>query len=405
MTETASAGKPRLLVLTSTYPRWKGDPEPGFVHELSRRLIDAFEVTVLAPHAAGAAPEEMLEGVRVLRFRYAPARWETLVNDGGIVANLKQRPAKYLLLPFFFLGQMYAAWRLIRRWRPHAVHAHWLVPQGFLATLLRKLAGAPPFLVTSHGADLYALRSPPLPAIKRWVARNAAGITVVSHAMKDELDRIGIDASRAEVRSMGVDLKDGFTPDASVVRESESLLFVGRLVEKKGLRHMIAAMPQLLQHRPGLRLRVAGFGPEEAALRAQAAKLDLGESVQFLGPVPQAELPALYRQATLFVAPFVEAASGDQEGLGLVMIEAAGCGCPVIASDLPAVRDVLEERVVPGDPVALAEGILGFLALDAEARQDKADAMRQRLIERFDWQSVAKGYARSLAVVAGRNER
>ena len=68
-------------------------------------------------------------------------------------------------------------------------------------------------------------------------------------------------------------------------------------------------------------------------------------------------------------------------------------------------RDVLEERVVPGDPVALAEGILGFLALDAEARQDKADALRQRLIERFDWESVAKGYARSLAVVAGRNER
>lgn len=397
MTETAPAGKPRLLVLTSTYPRWKGDPEPGFVHELSRRLAEWFDVTVLAPHAFGAATEESLDGVRVRRFRYAPARWETLVNDGGIVANLKQNPAKYLMLPFFFLRQWFAAWRLIRRWRPQVVHAHWLIPQGFLATLLRRFCGGPPFLVTSHGADLYALRSPPLPAIKRWVARNAAGITVVSHAMKDELDRLGIDSSRAEVRSMGVDLRAGFTPDAETPRDEESLLFVGRLVEKKGLRHLIAAMPRMLRQRPGLGLRVAGFGPEEAALRAQADELGLGSSVQFLGPIPQTELPALYRRASLFVAPFVEAASGDQEGLGLVMIEAAGCGCPVIASDLPAVRDVLDERVPPGDPDALAAGILAFLEQDGDARRRKAEALRQRLLHRFDWTKVAQGYSETLS--------
>lgn len=397
MSETAATGKPRLLVLTSTYPRWKGDPEPGFVHELSRRLTESFDVVVLAPHAAGAAREESLDGVRVRRFRYAPTAWETLVNDGGIVANLKQSPVKYLLLPFFFLGQLFATWRLVRRWRPQVVHAHWLVPQGFLAALLRRFGGGPPFLVTSHGADLYALRSAPLPAVKRWVARNAAGLTVVSHAMKDELDRIGIDGSRAEVRSMGVDLKGGFTPDETIARDGESLLFVGRLVEKKGLRHLVAAMPLMLRQRPGLRLRVAGFGPEEYALRAQAAELALADSVQFLGPVAQADLPALYRRASLFVAPFVEAASGDQEGLGLVMIEAAGCGCPVIASDLPAVRDVLDERVPPGDPAALARGILDFLQRSPESRQSKADALRQRLLARFDWAQVAQGYAQALS--------
>lgn len=405
MTETALAGKPRLLVLTSTYPRWKGDPEPGFVHELSRRLAESFDVTVLAPHAAGAAAEEWLDGVRVRRFRYTPARWETLVNDGGIVANLKRNPGKYLLLPFFFVGQSIAAWRLVRRWRPQAVHAHWLVPQGLLAAWLRRFCGGPPFLVTSHGADLYALRSPPLQAIKRWVARNAAGITVVSHAMKDELDRLGIDSSRAEVRSMGVDLRTGFTPDAGTLREEESLLFVGRLVEKKGLRHLIAAMPLMLRQRPGLSLQVAGFGPEEAALRTQASELGLGSSVRFLGAVPQSELPALYRRASLFVAPFVEAASGDQEGLGLVMIEAAGCGCPVIASDLPAVRDVLDERVPPGDPEALAMGILAFLEQDMEARRRKAEALRQRLLHRFDWTHVAQGYSETLSRLMTESER
>jgi glycosyltransferase involved in cell wall biosynthesis len=405
MIEKTSIGKPRLLVLTSTYPRWKGDPEPGFVHELSRRLCESFEVVVLAPHAASAAVEEVLDGVRVVRFRYAPERWEKLVNDGGIVANLRKYPAKYLLLPLFCFGQLFAALRMLHRWRPKIVHAHWLLPQGLTAAIARRLLGGPPFLVTSHGADLYALRTPPLPTIKRWVADGAGGITVVSHSMKVELERIGIDASMTDVQSMGVDLTTLFKPDPAVLREDDSLLFVGRLVEKKGLRHLIAAMPKMLRHRSGLRLRVAGFGPEEEVLRAQCLALGLEDTVQFLGPVAQAELPMLYRRASVFVAPFVEAASGDQEGLGLVMIEAAGCGCPVIASDLPAVRDVLDDRVPPGDPDALASAVLSLLAESADVRQAKAEALRQRLLAQFDWHAVAERYAQVLSRIGSESTR
>src|SRR5690606_35496267 len=79
--------RPRLLVLTSTYPRGDGDPEPGFVHELARRLVGRFQVTVVCPHAVGAATREDMDGVHVVRYRYAPERWETLVNDGGIVRS------------------------------------------------------------------------------------------------------------------------------------------------------------------------------------------------------------------------------------------------------------------------------------------------------------------------------
>ena len=80
-----------LLVLASTYPRWAGDPEPSFVHELARRMGTEFRVIVVCPHAMGAKQKELLDGVEVVRYRYAPERWETLVNDGGIVANLKAR--------------------------------------------------------------------------------------------------------------------------------------------------------------------------------------------------------------------------------------------------------------------------------------------------------------------------
>src|SRR5690606_6282774 len=95
----AGAGTPTLLVLTSTYPRWAGDPEPGFVHELAKRLTDRFRVIVLGPHAPGAKTAEVLDGVEVIRYRYAPERMETLVNDGGIITNLRRSRWKYLLVP------------------------------------------------------------------------------------------------------------------------------------------------------------------------------------------------------------------------------------------------------------------------------------------------------------------
>lgn len=400
--------RPRLLVLTSTYPRWAGDPEPGFVHELARRLVGRFQVTVVCPHAVGAATREDMDGVHVVRYRYAPERWETLVNDGGIVANLRRNRWKLLLLPGFLLGQLLTAWRILRTSGADVVHAHWLVPQGLVAVTLRMLGrGRPPFVVTSHGADLYALRGRAWDVVKRFVAGRASAVTVVSSAMKDQLAKLGVPGGKVMVQSMGVDLSERFTPDPSVPRSSREILFVGRLVEKKGVRHLLDAMPAVLEEIPDARLTIAGFGPEEAALREQVSRLGLDGSVRFLGAVRQAELPGLYRRAALFVAPFVQASTGDQEGLGLVLVEAIGCGCPVLAGGVPAVADVLGQLaasniVDPADTAMLARRMVEIIS-GQEAVRERAQRLRQLIVERFDWRYVAGRYV-SLLVNACRRE-
>ena len=399
-----AAEKPTLLVLTSTYPRWAGDPEPGFVHELARRLTDRFRVIVLGPHAPGAKTHEVLDGVEVIRYRYAPQRLETLVNDGGIVTNLRLARWKLLLVPGFVLAQAWRAWRLVRTRNIDVLHAHWLLPQGLIAALLQGLPGRKvPFVVTSHGADLFALKGRMLQWLKRLVIRRSCAVTVVSEAMRQRVREIAPDAARVRVQPMGVDLRHRFVPDPATVRARDELLFVGRLVEKKGLRHLLDAMPAVIARRPGTRLRIAGFGPEEAALRHQVERLELAGNVELLGAVPQAELPALYRRATVFVAPFVQAGSGDQEGLGLVLVEAAGCGCPVLAGDVPAVRDVLGDAsslaVDPRQQTKLADAIVDLLAHPQRAYA-QVEALRANLIGRFDWHNVADGYAEVLA--AGR---
>ncbi|MEF9977303.1 MAG: glycosyltransferase [Thermomonas sp.] len=396
----------RLLVLASTYPRWAGDPEPGFVHELARRLSDHFEVLALVPHAPGALVRERLDGVEIIRYRYAPERFERLVNDGGIVANLKRSPWKYLLLPGFALAQLWMAWRLARARGIDVVHAHWLLPQGLIAILLQWLPGPRvPCLITSHGADLYALKGRPMDVLKRFVARRASALTVVSGAMREELSRIGVDRETVRVQSMGVDLRARFTPDPAVSRSGDELLFVGRLVEKKGLRYLIDSLPSVLDARPTAFLTVAGFGPEETELRKRVEALGLGDKVHFVGAVQQSALPDMYRRAALFIAPFVRASSGDQEGLGLVLVEAAGCGCPILAGDVPALDEVLGNAfgdmvVDPRDVGILARRIVSALG-DPGAIRQRADQLRQSLRDRFDWESVRDAYVSLLEAADG----
>lgn len=398
---------PALVVLASTYPRWSGDHEPGFVHELAKRLVGRFRVVAVVPSAPGALHEEILDGVEVIRYRYAPHRLETLVNDGGIVTNLRRHLWKMFLVPTFVLGQAWQAWRVLRTRQVKVIHAHWLLPQGLIAVLLSKLSRRRiPVVVTSHGADLFALQGAVLNALKRWVALRASAVTVVSEAMRAELARIGVPVDFLEVQPMGVDLVERFTPNPEICRSDDEILFVGRLVEKKGLRHLIDAMPSIMGAHPSAYLTIVGFGPEEAACRAQVNNLGLQGKVHFAGALPQSDLPARYRHAAVFVAPFVEASTGDQEGLGLVSLEAVGCGCPVVMSDLPATRDVLLEgagcvRVSPSNSAALAEAVT-----DIFVRRDfhlhGAAVHREQAIQWFDWAVVSQRYTHILERYIGR---
>ena len=138
----------------SLRPDWPGDTDPTFVHELSRRLVDpGTEVHILAPHTAGAARRESLDGLTVHRFRYAFERFETLAYSTGILDKLRANRLNYLLVPFFLLGMTAAAYRLVRRERYTVVHAHWLIPQGAAcAAALRFMAAPPPLVCCSAGA-------------------------------------------------------------------------------------------------------------------------------------------------------------------------------------------------------------------------------------------------------------
>jgi glycosyltransferase involved in cell wall biosynthesis len=137
---------------------------------------------------------------------------------------------------------------------------------------------------------------------------------------------------------------------------------------------------------------VVGFGPVRGELEELTHKLGLDDKIRFVGAVSQIDLPNYYRRCGVFVAPFITAENGDEEGLGLVLVEALGCGCRAVVSDMKATRDIVEcvdgvLRVEQKNPEALANAIIRSVKDQSAEEPD-----RRALLNRFSWNSVSSSY-------------
>lgn len=374
------------MVLSSTFPLVKGDAEPPFVFELSRRLAQDFDIRVLVPHAPGAPTRESWDGMEIIRFRYAPEQLERLAYNGGMLPAIRRQPWLVALLPFFLWAQGNALRRLLKEERADVIHAHWLLPQG-LSTALLPLArlGVKGWCCTIHGSDLQALRGRLFSQIQRFVIRRAAFITVVGADMRSPVIGLGGRPERVRVMPMGVPLPED---PARAGGNPFHILFVGRLIPEKGTELLLRALPDILASFPQVRVTIIGEGGEGEGLARLADTPALRSAVHFLGRLPHSQVMRWYTQAALLVMPSL------REGFGLVGVEALAMGCPVVASDLPSLRDALG----PGasffprqDSSLLAFQVKDLLA-HPERRQAMAAAGSEHVRSRFGWEAVADGY-------------
>lgn len=387
-----------ILVLTSTFPRWKNDTEPAFIYELCERLGHSFKIIVLAPDAPGAKSHEFLNGVEVYRYKYFFKKFQKIAYQGGILSNLNRNKINYLMLPIFFISQALFIIKLLRRYKVSLIHAHWVLPQAFISVIIRLFFSIRiPVLCTLHGGDLFAKNNVVVSGIMAWTLKKCEHITVVSNAMVDEIVNLGVDRNRISVLSMGVDLLNLFLPRDKCVRDSSTILFVGRLVEKKGVKYLLEALKLVLSRNSQVRLVVIGDGPERKHLESLSVELGIKKNVEFAGSLVHNELAGYYQTATLAVFPFVVADSGDQEGLGLVVVEAMGCMCPVIVSELSVVEDIINDGengvlVKPGDTKAIAEKIL-YILNNREISEEMGIKGRQSVLSKYDWTVISDNHA------------
>ena len=335
------------LVLTSTFPRWKGDTTPSFVYELSRRLLSkGRSMIVLAPHAGNAKKHEFFGGLDLYRFQYFfPSDIQKVAYGAGIIPNVKSSPLAMLQVPFFLLSEYIQASILIKKYDPGIIHAHWLLPQGIIAAMLKKKHTK--LIVTIHGSDLFPLKNSFFTSIQRNVLKNCDICTVNSEATKNELlKRFPEFKDKVDVIPMGVDTKTFSKKNTkskfNEYKNKKIILFVGRLNEQKGIDYLIKAMEIVNAKISNSRLLIIGEGRYKKELQGIADDLH-ADNIEFLGGMNQKDLADYYNLADVFVLPSVTSRIGT-EGQGLVLLEAMACGTPVIGTETGGIKFMIRDN-------------------------------------------------------------
>ncbi|KZX21124.1 glycosyltransferase [Rathayibacter tanaceti] len=298
-----------------------------------------------------------------------------------------------LLLRWFGVSRGLDA--LIAEQRPELIHAHFLTDAAYIARYARRRRI--PLVVTGHGYDVTswprATGAPrslrPLARLQRAltaraVFRHAYAVVGVSRFIADGLVRLGADPNRTEVRYIGIPtVADAPSQDAS----REGVVFVGRLSDKKGVADLLDAMAALPLPLRDVPLTIVGDGHLRAALGEQAARLGLTRAT-FVGSRPPAEVAEILRTAAVFCAPSLTASNGDAEGFGMVFLEAALAGAPVVSYAHGGVPEAVEDGVtgmlVPEADVTALSTALAALLGDPARAETMGRAGRERVLASFD---------------------
>lgn len=324
MTDQPDPPRRRLLISTSTFPAAVGDGTPRFILDLAVAMGDRFDVTVLAPHKPGARRFEVIDGVEVRRFRYFfPTALQRLASGSGMSDSLARSWLARVQVPFFLIAQLRATLSTIRKTRPTVVNCQWLAPQGLTTAIVKRITRIP-LVLHVHAADVYFLKRFWFgSSVACFVARSSNAILAAGSHVRDSLDELIGEETGATLRPMGVWLED-FSIGAAdskggMASRDESIVFVGRLIEKKGVIYLLQALVEVRRQFPGVELRIIGSGPLEQRLKEAARSLGVGESVDFMGALPHEEVVKHLHESAVACVPSIIDSKGETRG------DAYGC--------------------------------------------------------------------------------
>jgi L-malate glycosyltransferase len=333
-------------------------------------------------------------------------RWaEYFAARGHAVHLLSMRPAPYdrvavqVIRPPLgrggYLLAALAARRRVQALAPDLVHAHYASSYG----LWGAACGRKPFFLSVWGSDVYDFprRGALQRHLLRWNLCRADVLCATSEALAAETRRYADPCARLHVIPFGVDT-ERFQPRPGEAGHAGVVLGTARNLQRTyGLDVLLEAFTRLPADAAEMAggpitLWVAGHGPEEAALKRQAATLGISGRAHFFGALPHERMPAFLWGLDLFVNP------SRAESFGVAALEAAASGLPVVASRVGGLPEVVVDGetgllVRPDDPAALA-GALAGLIRDAERRRSFGRAARAYAVARYDWRACAAAMER-----------
>ncbi len=362
----------RVCFVAQAFVRYPSDLIGSFVFRLAEEVSTrGIAVSAVVPHAAGLPGTETMGRTQVVRFRYAPERYERLAYQGIMHNLVKGSTLNKLLLGSFLASFVVSTVRTVRQQKPDLIHAHWWFPSGLVGAIAARVTGIP-LVITCHGTDVGLLGQHAIvDAVARWVFGRASAVTAVSTHLQQNLVRHlpGL-AGRVSVIPMPVD-RVFVEPAPRVPARHEgscTIMAAGRLSRQKGLHDLVSAAAMLVARGMDVRVLLVGNGEEEQALRELAERLHIQDRVMFPGAHPAGDLAAYYRSCDVAALPSLE------EGLGLALVEAMFCGTPVVGSRSGGIADIVSDGetgllVPPGNALALADAFERVLSDESYAER------------------------------------
>lgn len=370
----------RLLVLTELFLPTKGGTAV-WAAEVYKRL-GGKEIHIVTAGVPGAEAVDANHPNTIHRLNLKRVPW--------------LRPESLAMYVRFFFKSLVLA--LTHRF--DAVHAFRALPEGLVAWAVARLT-LRPVVVYAHGEELTTWGRGGKYKAMRFALRHADHVVANSEHTRETLLEMGVDAARITIIYPGVDVTV-FRPGLDVcglreglgIRSDERLVFsVGRLSRRKGFDQMIRAVAQLRTEGVPVRYVIAGIGEDADYLDALIAEQHVQDSVHRIGAVSEADLPRWLNACDLFAMPNREI-NGDNEGFGMVFIEAAACGKPSLAGRAGGTGSaVLHNQTglrVDGNEIeAVADG-LRLLLQQPELTATLGQAALRRVEQEFAWERVAE---------------
>ncbi|HHS96327.1 MAG TPA: glycosyltransferase family 4 protein, partial [Chloroflexi bacterium] len=274
----------RIAIITSTYPRFRGDGVGSFIHSLSQALVQhGHHLTVLAPYDPDVTPGWPNE-VKVKRVHYIwPKSWAIVGHARSLASDVRLRWHAYPLAALFALSATLHLYREVRNQQTDIIYAQWLLPGGFIGAIVSYLTGIP-LVVSLHGSDVFLVeRYPAFRPVARFVLHKACHVIACSTDLARRVLRLGLSSESVSVIPYGVDHKR-FTPLAPkaklpVPNNHHIVMAIGRLVRKKGFSFLLEAAPLVLARHPDVHFVIAGDGDLKEELRNLAVSLKIQEHV------------------------------------------------------------------------------------------------------------------------------
>lgn len=412
-------------VLTHNYPRFVGDFSGTFVEALCQEFaIQGERVTVWAPHdkaytrpldgraAMDASARASNPGdVRLRLYRYAwPASLQQLGYMRSMQGDLALRLNSYVLSPALFAAGIAKVVREARQTRPDVLHAHWVLPNGYIGAVASRLLGIP-LVVSVPGSDAQvAAKNPLFRSMARFAFDQAGLLTANSESLRDAVVALGADPAKFDMIIYGTD-PNALRPQAEGVAERRAelaipdgavvLLCVGRMVYKKGFDDLIRALAISPLRERNVVAVMIGQGDQWAEWQQLGEELGIADKLRWVGNVPKHRIVVDYNLADILVMPSV---SKPADGLNVCVLDAMSCGKAVVASTvagnaLAVVDGETGLLVQEQNPAELAAALLRLVD-NAPLRQAMGRAGRTRIEQELGWPHLARRYINHFARLA-----